>query len=222
MKLLGNINNAKQHDGSNSKWSSLIQNGIFLWAILMTLSSCYFGLKSYQCPYKWHGGSPDSGFKGSCWCGGDNYCMCTPSLAIEVILEVFQNNEPKIILIKRRDPPHGFALPGGFVNIGETTEEAAIREIKEETNLILNHENLNQFRVYSHPSRDKRRHTASNIFRYVFKDNLDISTMAKGDDAKSVMLVSLRDIMKIDLLFDHAQVMKDYIKHYHPHLLTLT
>jgi 8-oxo-dGTP diphosphatase len=183
----------------------------------MTILSVYFLMKDYQCPYLWHGGSPD--FKGSCWCGNDKYCMCTPSLAIEVIIETFQNNDFKIVVIKRRDPPHGFALPGGFVNIGESTEDAAVREIREETNLKLNIEKVEQFHVYSHPSRDKRRHTASSVFRYVFHDPLDMSTtLKKGDDAKSVMLVSLRDILKLDLLFDHSKIMKDYIEHYHPTL----
>ncbi len=69
----------------------------------MTLSTMYFGLNSY-CPYVWHGGSPKFS-KGSCWCGKDEYCLCTPSLAIDAIIEINYENNPKIVLVKRRDPP---------------------------------------------------------------------------------------------------------------------
>ena len=86
--------------------------------------------------------------------------MCTPSLAIDAIIEVHDEFELKVVLVRRRDPPRDlFAIPGGFVDVGESVEEAIVREVKEETNLSL--DKLEQFRVYSDPSRDKRRHTVS-------------------------------------------------------------
>jgi len=169
------------------------------------------------CPYTFHGGSPSfSG--GSCWCGKDGYCLCTPSLAIECILELKIANEIKVALIKRRDPPVGFAIPGGFVNVGETVEETAVREIKEETNVELNIKKLEQFHFYSNPSRDSRRATASAIFRYVLSPG-DESKFKSGDDAKDLVLVRLEDAVKLPLQFDHRQVLTDYIHRYHPALI---
>ena len=93
--------------------------------------------------------------------------MCTPSLAIDAVIEVSEtddlnsvNNNPKIVLVRRRDPPRDlYATPGGFVEIGETVEAAARREVKEETHLDVVH--MEQLAVYSDPNRDKRRHTVS-------------------------------------------------------------
>ena len=116
-------------------------------------------------------------FQGSCWCGWDSYCLCTPSLAIEAIIEVegkgigdprgggLAVGEVGIVLVIRRDPPRDlFAIPGGFVEIGETVEAACTREVKEATNLDISF--LEQFRVYSDPLRDKRRHTVCPLCRY--------------------------------------------------------
>lgn len=169
------------------------------------------------CPYVWHGGSPSH--QGSCWCGLGNYCMCTPSLAIDAIIEfpVISNNKVidlSFVLVMRSDikqPTH--AIPGGFVNIGETVEETAIREVKEETNLDIVH--LEQFRVYSNPNRDKRRHTVSCVFRCVVNSTLN---MHKGDDAKEVVVVPLSELGDKAFAFDHSIILRDYIKRYHPHL----
>lgn len=199
----------------NSKFTLCL---IVFWAAFMSFTTVYYGMKSIHCPQVWHGGTP--ALKGSCWCGHDGYCMCTPNLAIEVIMEVRHNNEIKIVLIKRRDPPLGWAIPGGFVNIGESCEQAATREIAEETSVSLNVNQLEQFRFYSDPSRDTRRHTASAIFRYVFTNPSDITSIKNGDDAKQVVLVPLKDVLKLDLRFDHPKVMKDYIERYHSNLLT--
>lgn len=196
---------------------------LYLWAFVASLSASYYLYKYYHesivCPYTWHGGSPKSSkfSGGSCWCGKDGYCLCTPSLAIEVILELKVSNEITVALIKRRDPPVGFAIPGGFVNVGETVEDTAVREIKEETSLNLDIKRLEQFHFYSNPSRDTRRATASAIFRYVLTPG-DEFKFKSGDDAKDLVLVKLADTVKIPLQFDHQQVLTDYIRKYHPHL----
>ena len=117
------------------------------------------------------------------------------------------------MLVERRDPPVGYAIPGGFVNVGESAETAALRELKEETNIIV--DKMEQFRFYSDPKRDHRRHTASIVFRYVHPTTTTIS-MKKGDDAKNVVLVPLTDILTLNLAFDHKQILTEYIIHYHP------
>ncbi|RUM42633.1 MAG: NUDIX hydrolase, partial [Desulfocapsa sp.] len=81
-----------------------------------------------------------------------------PVPTVDIIIEVGE----KIVLIKRKNPPHGWALPGGFVDYGESYETAAAREAEEETGLAVH--NLQQFRTYSDPNRDPRQHTASTIF----------------------------------------------------------
>jgi 8-oxo-dGTP diphosphatase len=83
------------------------------------------------------------------------------------------------------------------VNVGETLEETVTREVKEETNLGL--VSLEQFKIYSDPNRDKRRHTVSAVFRCIATDSKDLK---KGDDAKYVAVVPLRDVLKLPLAFD--------------------
>ena len=95
--------------------------------------------------------------------------MCTPSLAIDAVIEVRDtddlngvNSNPKIVLVRRRDPPRDlYATPGGFVDIGESVEAAARREVKEETNLDVI--SMDQLAVYSDPNRDQRRHTVRSL-----------------------------------------------------------
>lgn len=183
----------------------------------MTLTSIYFYFTGHNCPYIWHGGSPKFS-KGSCWCGKDNYCLCTPSLAIDAVIEIDKHdgNGEHIVLVKRRDPPSDvFAIPGGFVDVGESVEEAVIREVNEETHLPLGLEKIEQFRVYSDPSRDKRRHTVSVVFRCHGNAD-DVWKLKKGDDAKSVVLVPLLEVLDLNLAFDHKQILADYIKTYYP------
>jgi len=80
-----------------------------------------------------------------------------PVPTVDIIIEV----DKSIVLIRRKNPPHGWALPGGFVDYGESYETAAIREAEEETGLAV--QNLQQFRTYSAPDRDPRQHTASTV-----------------------------------------------------------
>jgi 8-oxo-dGTP diphosphatase len=119
-------------------------------------------------------------------------------------------NDVYIVLVDRRDPPRLLAIPGGFVNVGESTESATLREVKEETNLDL--ASIQLFRVYSDPNRDKRRHTVSTIYRCVASNSSMLNT---GDDAKATRVVRLQEAVRMQLAFDHQQVLSDYFEFYY-------
>lgn len=126
----------------------------------------------------------------------------TPLLTVDAIIIY----EDKIVLIKRKNPPYKdmFALPGGFVDIGETVEEAVIREAKEETNLDI--EIIRLIGVYSDPERDPRGHTVS--FVYVA---LGYGELKAGDDAGEVELFDIEEVPK--LAFDHNKIIEDAIEY---------
>ena len=123
-----------------------------------------------------------------------------PYLTVDIIIEM----EGGIILIERSNPPYGWALPGGFLDYGETLEEAAAREAKEETRMDL--DGLRQFHAYSDPRRDPRFHTVSIAFAARGKGKPQA-----GDDAKGLKVVKFADLDKIELAFDHKQIIKDYL-----------
>jgi myo-inositol-1(or 4)-monophosphatase len=123
-----------------------------------------------------------------------------PFPTVDIIIEV----EDKIVLIYRKNPPHGWAIPGGFVDYGETLEEAAIREAKEETNLDV--ELLYLLGCYSDPKRDPRFHTITTVFVAKGKGELKAQ-----DDAKLVKLFKIEEIPWDELVFDHAKILRDYI-----------
>ena len=131
----------------------------------------------------------------------------TPYLTTDGIIEIFDKNDTflGIVIIKRKNPPYGYALPGGFVDIGESVEEALKREMKEETN--LNVEITKLLGVYSNPNRDPRFHTVSVV--YVAK----AYEMPKaGDDAKEAKVIMPYDIDFKEIVFDHAKIIQDYLK----------
>jgi len=98
--------------------------------------------------------------------------------------------------------------------VGETAESAALRELREETNLTAPY--VEQFKLYSDPARDQRRHTASMVFRCVVDD---IQYLHRGDDAKAVQVVPLATVLSLDLAFDHRTILREYIARYHPNLI---
>lgn len=126
---------------------------------------------------------------------------CGPKLAVDCIILI----DGRVLLIHRRNPPHGWALPGGFVEYGETVEDAVRREMKEETGLDL--QDLRQFRVYSDPARDPRGHVVSVVFTA-----RGVGRPKAGDDADRYRLIDLNDIPEGDLVFDHAQILKEFQK----------
>jgi ADP-ribose pyrophosphatase YjhB (NUDIX family) len=127
-----------------------------------------------------------------------NSKLRNPIPTVDIIIE--SNNG--IILIKRKNPPEGWALPGGFVDYGESLESAAIREAKEETGLDI--ELLRQFHTYSDPKRDPRHHTITTV--YIAKAR---GKAKAGDDAKEIGIFTKYNLPE-QIAFDHRDIIHDY------------
>ncbi len=122
----------------------------------------------------------------------------TPALAVDIIIEYGDG----IVLIERKNEPHGWALPGGFVDVGEPVEQAAVREAREETALDVTLRDL--LYVYGKPSRDPRGHTISIV--YVGKGSGELKG---GDDAKGARVFSPGTFPE-QIVFDHKEILADY------------
>jgi 8-oxo-dGTP diphosphatase len=120
-----------------------------------------------------------------------------PFPTVDVIIEM----DGGIVLVERKNPPHGWALPGGFVDYGESVEKAAAREVEEETGLTL--ANLTQFHVYSDPRRDPRMHTLTTVF--VARGEGELRA---ADDALDARV--FRDELPERIAFDHRAIIEDY------------
>lgn len=134
-------------------------------------------------------------------CGNELEVYRNPIPTVDIIIEIESKG---IVLIKRKNPPYGWAIPGGFVDYGESLEEAAIREAKEETNLDV--ELLRQFHTYSDPNRDPRQHSISTVY------------IAKGkgipkakDDAIEIRIFTEPNLPD-EIAFDHRLILRDYFK----------
>ena len=129
----------------------------------------------------------------------------TPYVATDGIVELYDTNNDfqGIILIERKNPPHGLALPGGFVDIGESCEDACRREMKEEISLDVTLRYL--LGVYSDPKRDPRFHAISCV--YVCTAH---GTPKAADDAKKVHIYPINEIPLEKLVFDHKKIIEDY------------
>ncbi len=121
-----------------------------------------------------------------------------PVPTVDVIIEIGD----QIVLIERKNPPYGWAIPGGFVDYGESVEDAARREAREETSLDVALRSL--LGVYSSPDRDPRFHTISTVFI----GRAEGKPVA-ADDAKTVGLFSAGNVPDA-MAFDHAEILKDY------------
>ena len=125
-----------------------------------------------------------------------------PAPTVDIIIELIDKPSRPIVLIERKNEPFGWAIPGGFVDYGESIESSAIREAKEEVSLDV--ELIEQFYVYSDPNRDPRQHTLAIV----------VIATAKGepvaaDDAKNLGVFHQWDLPQ-NLCFDHDRVMRDY------------
>ena len=127
----------------------------------------------------------------------------TPAVAVDLVIEMSDRPGRPIVLVERRNPPPGYALPGGFVDVGETVEAAACREALEETGLAVDLDRL--LGVYSDPARDPRGHTVS----VVFTAHATGEPRA-GDDAARVVVVPPEQLPP--LAFDHARILADYLR----------
>ena len=123
-----------------------------------------------------------------------------PIPTVDIIIEM----EDNVILIERKNFPYGWAIPGGFVDYGETVENAAIREAKEETSLDVH--SIALLGVYSDPNRDPRHHTVSTVFVARAK-----GTPKAADDAKKIALFQKKTLPS-NLAFDHEIILHDYFR----------
>ncbi|MBW4495313.1 MAG: NUDIX hydrolase [Oscillatoria princeps RMCB-10] len=130
-----------------------------------------------------------------------------PVPTVDIIIELIDRQDRPIVLIERRNPPYGWAIPGGFVDYGEPVEAAARREAQEETGLPV--ELVEQFYVYSDPNRDPRQHTLSVVF---------IATATgepqAADDAQNLGIFESWRV-PANLCFDHDKILRDYWHYRH-------
>ncbi|NOZ52663.1 MAG: NUDIX hydrolase [Gammaproteobacteria bacterium] len=137
----------------------------------------------------------------------------TPLLTVDIIIEMLDVNsslikqscQPLIVLIERKNPPFGWALPGGFVDIGESVTQAARREAMEETSLSVKLKTL--LGVYSDPARDQRGHTVSVVYIAEATDK-----PCAADDAAALQLVDPAGLLP-KLAFDHPRIISDYLNY---------
>ncbi len=147
-------------------------------------------------------------------CGRPVRVYRNPFPTVDIIIEMpagppgSGREEGGVVLIRRRNPPHGWALPGGFVDYGESLEAAAVREAAEETSMKVRL--VGQLGAYSDPERDPRHHTITVVF------------VARGegrpraaDDAADIGVFT-RETLPEDIAFDHAKILRDYFERWLP------
>ncbi len=125
-----------------------------------------------------------------------------PFPTVDIIIETETAGKNGIVLIKRKNPPYGWAIPGGFVDYDESLEDAAMREAEEETALKVNL--IRQFHTYSDPARDPRHHTISTVFI------ASASGSPEGRDDAAEAAVFLQNEIPDEMAFDHKQILEDY------------
>ncbi len=135
-------------------------------------------------------------------CGGEIEYYKNPTPTVDTVIELEGGG---IVLIKRKNEPVGWALPGGFVDYGESLEEAAVREAKEETSLDVTL--VCQMHTYSRPDRDPRQHTISTVFIATAR-----GVPRAADDAAAIGVFT-RDTLPEPIMFDHREILADYFEH---------
>lgn len=126
----------------------------------------------------------------------------TPPVTVDIIIELQDLPDRPIVIIERHHPPLGLALPGGFVDVGERVENAALREAAEETS--LNVQLLTLLGLYSDPQRDPRGQTVSAV--YIAQAH---GRPTAASDAKNIMILPWH-VIPNNLVFDHALILEDY------------
>lgn len=134
-------------------------------------------------------------------CGVPTNIFRNPAPTVDVVIH---DPEQGVVIISRANEPHGYALPGGFVDYGEQVEAAAIREMKEETNLDVELQGV--LGVYSRPDRDPRLHTLSTVFVGRAKNP---DALKAGDDAAKAKFYALSDLPE-PIVFDHKKILSDF------------
>lgn len=134
-------------------------------------------------------------------CGTELEFYHNPTPTVDIIIEV---EEGGIILIMRKNEPIGWAIPGGFVDYGESLEDAAIREAREETSLDVTL--TGQLHTYSKPDRDPRQHTISTVFTAEGRGN-----PRAADDAAEIGIFT-EDTLPDSIMFDHREILSDYFR----------
>lgn len=128
-----------------------------------------------------------------------------PVPTVDIIIEIrSEDGKEGIVLIKRKNPPLGWAIPGGFVDYGESLEEAAVREAKEETSLDV--QLKTQLHTYSDPDRDPRQHTISTVFV------ASAQGRPKAEDDAQEIGIFTREEINFSLAFDHNRILADYFE----------
>jgi 8-oxo-dGTP diphosphatase len=130
-----------------------------------------------------------------------------PVPTVDIIIELVDRPHRPIILIERKNEPLGWAIPGGFVDYGETVETGAVREAQEEIGLQV--ELIEQFHVYSDPNRDPRKHTLSVVFIATATGEPEAA-----DDAKNLGVFQVWDVPP-NLCFDHDKILREYWHYRH-------
>ncbi|WP_045220713.1 NUDIX domain-containing protein [Desulfonatronum thioautotrophicum] len=138
-------------------------------------------------------------------CSGPLTVYTNPVPTVDILITIPGQG---IVLIERRNPPPGWAIPGGFIDYGESAEQAAIREALEETGLDVELTGL--FGVYSDPQRDPRQHTISTIFTALARNP---EQLRAGDDAGAVRVFPLTALPE-QLAFDHGRILGEYRQRY--------
>ncbi|MGZ3592551.1 MAG: NUDIX domain-containing protein [Syntrophales bacterium] len=132
-------------------------------------------------------------------CGAETECYRNPFPTVDIIIELDGRG---ILLVSRKNYPFGWAIPGGFVDYGESLEDAAVREAKEETGLDI--KLIGQFHTYSRPDRDSRHHSISTV--YIAKAS---GVPHAADDAKEIGIFT-KDALPEPIAFDHREILEDY------------
>ena len=124
----------------------------------------------------------------------------TPYPTVDIIIEIEGKG---IVMVKRKHPPYGWALPGGFVDVGESLEEAAVREAREETSLKVTL--VRQMHAYSDPKRDDRGHNITVVFLATAEGRPH-----GGSDAEKAQVITPKELAAMTLAFDHRSILNDY------------